>query len=114
MKTRHTNNTRYVCRYILPALMVSLVSGCASSNPFSPKAPNNLYGCDQARQIIISTADISDTALIQYEGRTITLKRINNAYSDAFTNNIFTLYMDDDLAALEREGAPILSNCRPL
>lgn len=94
----------------LPVLLA--LCACASANPFEPAAPNNLYLCDQARQMVVSAADLSDSALVQYEGRTITLTRIPNSYGDAFTNNIFTLYMNDDgQAVLEREGAPLLTGC---
>ena len=62
--------------------------------------------------MVISVADRSERALVQYEGRTITLERIPNDYGDAFTNNILTLYMNDDGGAvLEREGSPLLTGC---
>ena len=62
--------------------------------------------------MVISVADRSERALVQYEGRTITLERIPNDYGDAFTNNIFTLYMNDNgQAVLEREGSPLLTGC---
>ncbi len=95
-----------------PLLALAALCACASSDPFAPLAPNNLYTCDQARQMVISVADRSERALVQYEGRTITLERIPNPYGDAFTNNIFTLYMNDDgQAVLEREGSPLLTGC---
>lgn len=95
-----------------PLLVLLALCACASANPFEPAAPNNLYICDQARQMVVSAADLSDRALVQYEGRTITLTRIPNTYGDAFTNNIFTLYMNNDgQAVLEREEAPLLTGC---
>tara|TARA_B100001146_G_C15937142_1_gene329730 strand:+ start:94 stop:429 length:336 start_codon:yes stop_codon:yes gene_type:complete len=96
-----------------PFLALAALCACASSDPFAPLAPNNLYVCDQARQMVISVADRSERALVQYQGRTISLERIPNDYGDAFTNNIFTLYINDDgQAVLEREGAPLLTNCK--
>lgn len=98
--------------HISPLLALATLCACATSNPYEPAAPNNLYTCDQARQMVISAADRSDRALVQYEGRTMTLERIPNDYGDAFTNNIFTLYMNDKgQAVLEREGAPLLTGC---
>lgn len=90
------------------------LAACASADPFHPAAPGNIFGCDQARQLVISAADMSSRALIQFEGRTITLQRPENGANHIYTNNIFTLYLDDNLAFLEREGTPILTNCRPL
>ena len=95
-----------------PLLALTALCACTTSNPYEPAAANNLYSCDQARQMVISAADRSERALVQYEGRTITLERIPNDYGDAFTNNIFTLYMNDEgQAVLEREGAPLLTGC---
>jgi hypothetical protein len=106
-----TGYKKHIFRFF-PLMALAALSACASANPYQPVAPNNLYSCDQSRQMVISVADRSPRALIQYEGRTITLIRIPNDYGDTFTNNIFTLYMNDDgQAVLEREGAPILTGC---
>lgn len=97
-----------------PLLPLSALCACVGANPFEPIAPNNLYICDQARQMVVSAADRSNLALVQYQGRTLTLQRIPSDYGDAFTNNIFTLYINDERqAVLEREGAPLLTDCAP-
>lgn len=97
--------------YIAIAMLLVL-NACASADHFNPTVPNQLYTCDGARQITISIGDMAREALIQYEGRNITLERIDANQGQAFTNNIFTLYYDDGLAVLEREGVPVLTGCR--
>lgn len=94
--------------------IVGTLSACASADRFNPTASNNTYFCDNARQMTISIGDRSNDALIQYEGRTISLERIDTNEGLAFTNNIFTLFYDPDerLAVLERENVPILTNCQ--
>ena len=97
--------------FTLIVLCLLFLNACASKNAFKPTVPNHLFLCDGARQITISIADMSDEALIQYEGRNIALRRIDASQGQAFTNNIYTLYYDDGLAVLEREGVPILTSC---
>lgn len=96
---------------ILPILSIIILSACASTDHFNPTVPNNLFMCDYARQLTISIGDRSNEALILFEGKNIALKRIETNEGLAFTNNIYTLYYDDNLAVLEREGVPILTNC---
>lgn len=90
-----------------------ILSACASVDHFKPTSvPSDLYTCDGARQITISIGDMAQEALIQFQGSNIPLKRTDSNSGIAFTNNIYTLFYNDGLAVLEREGVPILTNCR--
>ena len=93
-------------------LLITL-GACASADHYNPTVPNNLFMCDNARQMTISIADMSNSAVIQFEGNTIALERIEANEGIAFTNNIYTLYYDadDNRAVLERESVPILTGC---
>lgn len=99
-------------QYLMTFAALGLLGACASADHFNPTAPNDLYFCDNARQVTISIGDMAKEALIQFEGRNIALQRVETNQGIAFTNNIHTLYYDDGLAVLEREGVPILTNCR--
>lgn len=97
---------------LLTFLSLIALNACASADHFNPTVPNDLYFCDNARQVTISIGDMAQEALIQFEGRNIALERTEANTGIAFTNNIHTLYYNDGLAVLEREGVPILTNCR--
>lgn len=101
-------------KYALITLAAGTLSACASTDHFNPTTADNTYFCDNARQMTIFIGDRSNDALIQYEGRTIDLKRIETNEGLAFTNNIYTLFYDPDerLAVLERENVPLLTGCR--
>lgn len=93
--------------------MLINIQACNTHNPLHSVVPNNLYNCDNARQLTISIGDMNRLAVIQYEGRDIALEKIPAARGLAFSNNIFTLFFDDKRAVLEREGVPILTGCHP-
>ena len=101
-------------RYIMALSTIIILSGCQSADPYNPTASNNLFFCDNARQMAISIGDMSNEALVQFEGNNIAMTRIEANRGIAFTNNIYTLYFDPDerLAVLERDNVPILTGCR--
>ncbi len=85
------------------------LTACASHNPYNPHAAHDLYFCDHSRQIIISLADQGERTAISFNGEHMSLERIGDGI---FSNSVYTLYVDDDKATLEREGVPFLSGCR--
>lgn len=89
------------------------LGACATHNPFEPKsAPNQLFQCAGGHQMIVALRDKGQNAAISFEGRNLSLVRIDeNVDADVFTNNIYTLYLDDGNAVLEREGTPFYTGC---
>lgn len=91
------------------SIAIALAS-CASSNHYKPHSANSLYLCDHTAQIIISLADKGERAAISFNGKNMTLERID---SDSFSNSIYTLHINDEMAVLEHEGVPFLTGCHP-
>ena len=91
-------------------LILLVVAGCAGRNVYEPRSANNLYFCDHAQQIIISLADEGERAALSFHGDHMTLERIDKQH---FSNSIYDLFINDDVAVLEREGAPFFTGCKP-
>jgi len=62
--------------------------------------------------MVIALRDNAEHVGVTFEGRTLSLDRVD-AHMDAevFSNSVYTLYVEEDEAALEREGTPVYSSC---
>lgn len=90
-------------------LAVLLVGACAERDPYNPLAANDTYFCTNHHQIVISLGDRAQSAAIAFEGRNVSLDRVDDG---SYSNSIYTLYINEDEATLEREGVPVYSGCR--
>ena len=103
-------------RFIGITFTVFALAACATPDPFKPVASNGIFTCDHGEQITLSLGDNSDVAVVKHYGRQITLQRIDDPRAEhVFKSNAYTLFVSENksVIALEREGAPMLSNCRP-
>lgn len=103
------NTFKTLKKHTLISLLV-ILAGCAGRDVYAPKSANTLYFCDHTEQIIISLADQGERAALSFRGNHMTLERIDNKH---FSNSIYDLFINDDVAVLEREGAPFLTGCKP-
>ncbi len=95
----------------IPLTICVLLSACVHKDAFDPVASNNLYQCDQSQQMILSLADYGDIASLRFNGKSVSLPRVKKG-EDIFANSFYRLYIKDDYATLEREGAPLLTGCK--
>lgn len=99
-------------RILLPCLLISVLAGCASSDPFAPTSGNDLHICDNHEQMVLSLSDNGHYAGLVVHGKNIHLPRIeSDADAAVFENEIYTLYYEDGAAVLERDGTPYVTGC---
>ncbi len=76
-----------------------------------PASSNNLYFCDQSRQMTASVGPNAQAAVVLYDGRNHRLPRLP-AESEVYSDGTWTLLFNElGVAALEYEGVPVVTGC---
>lgn len=78
----------------------------------SPPLGTDTYICDNARTVIIHKNKGAGSLVVEYEGRSSFLQRVEGTEDEIYKNNQTTLRLrDDKWAELARQQVPILTNC---
>lgn len=98
---------------ILLLSAIGVVTACAPQEVVYefPSSSNNLYFCDQSRQMTATIGPNAQAAIVLYDSRNHRLPRLPSE-TEIYSDGTWTLLFNElGIAALEYEGVPVLTGC---
>lgn len=98
---------------MLTLVVATFLSGCAQDEIVYefPASSNNLYYCDQYRQMTATIGPNAQSAVVLYDSRNHRLPRLP-ATTEVYSDGTWTLLFNElGIAALEYEDVPVLTGC---
>jgi membrane-bound inhibitor of C-type lysozyme len=94
------------------------VPGCAwdvsTAQPMAmPWGQRVDMGCAGGKTLAVDFVPAPRAARVSFDGRTLTLPQVDAASDAKFTDGRFTLYINDNRAALEETGMVVRGPCTP-